>query len=882
MLRNQGVIGAAWLVLMWVPGWTQSSWLPEVLDASDMGTICQVMIMGDGIDGPWAVEAETRYLIVEVAQGGSAQAQAFAIKEQVVSARAHNPALKVALQCTGEWADALLAWDLAPYVDGYLLPDGTVPAADPTGRVWLRLAASQVSSVMQRVLEAASDATEVVVMADQELEPGLRQVMECIAAEGLVDLERQPTVDDLSDNVYAHVFLNPKDDSLCLYLFAPEPGDPHFLLGVDPSRRIKGRVPEGLGFQAIPSQGRLALTVHSAERHMLLEILPEEVDERAILHMAVTADAEIDPYEVVVQNQVFLEQANGGWQSAQFLEELHVYPQDSDEVPFTWVERCFMRRGKPTEHHDLDLLVHGVPYPKDKQREEYVIGPGRFTFEALQIQLDRRFEYRYLGREEVNGFACHKIAFEPANDGLLETGVVWIDCQNGAHRRLQASQVNLEPPFVSLETVAEFGWVTDGKTRYWTRLRDAGLARVAMFGGVAGYRFELQRREFRFDNPEIDQIMQDAYASEVRIIRETPQGPRYLIPTQHRKARKRPEMMHPVPETANRVIAEPGVFAGDRHLVVGGGYDANTEQGYPILSFVYFSQNLFNRGLQFAVTPGMVALSDPEFMGRPITLTGMVVAGFGASDAEVYRNGQEQEDQQIGLQPLGLGVGVGGSLFNRSMQVNLSHIMSYQQFERQDETNPAFLLPEDHLEHLSAVDITWERAFVSLNGFFLSGTRDQWKAWGLNGEEIPEDHFLRFGADVNFSAHWAVNHTFNARASLVSGQDLDRFSSFTSNGTQRVSGFGSVFQYHRGMALNLDSTVTLFSRLPLAFQLDAARLKPDPESDSEIDLVGAGLEIRMNGPFKTDVSVGLEYGIWCSDELFNDNYTVDLAFTRRL
>ena len=66
---------------------------------------------------------------------------AFQLKGQIVAIKTNGPRVRVGLEGSEAQVQALLAHELAPYIEGYVFVDDPfIPKADETGKLWQRLA----------------------------------------------------------------------------------------------------------------------------------------------------------------------------------------------------------------------------------------------------------------------------------------------------------------------------------------------------------------------------------------------------------------------------------------------------------------------------------------------------------------------------------------------------------------------------------------------------------------------------------------------------------------------------------------------------------------------------------------------------------------------
>ncbi len=150
--------------------------------------------------------------------------------------------------------------------------------------------------------------------------------------------------------------------------------------------------------------------------------------------------------------------------------------------PITREYRVVHRQGQPTDYVWTGMAVNGVPYPKNKLRQGFIFDADQVLVDPLAIELDRTYEYSYLGTELIDGHATWKIGFKPTREGAYLAGTVWIDQETHAHRKLQARQLDTLEPVVNREFTATYDWIEQDGERYWTWKHNEGTAILSYLG----------------------------------------------------------------------------------------------------------------------------------------------------------------------------------------------------------------------------------------------------------------------------------------------------------------------------------------------------------------------------------------------------------------
>ncbi|CAM2069574.1 MucB-RseB domain-containing protein [Sulfidibacter corallicola] len=831
-----------------------------------------------GMAIPNRFTAGTRYGIIRL-EAGSVEdwrQAAYELKHMITVLKARAPRLQIALQGPPASLDAVNRYEIAGYVDAYA-GDGEpyVPEADQTASVWKRTNGVE-GEVLASLLDAQAAGVAAVIFEEPVVNARLAQVLGVLQTLPAGDLDVQPSVQGVPQR-NAHFFLDADKGDRFLFLQTQKGDQGQLTFGLDVPHTARLLFPED-GFYAFQQRGgRGELRIDPQIPYYLFAFEPKE--KRHLERVTVAQRAKIDPYEVVADNQVFRKSALDGFESMVATEAIHVFPLAADSSNFTWIERLVVRKGKPTEHYDIDLLINGVSYPQNKQREEYIVGPGRFNAKVLDIDLDLTYDYVYLGEDQVSGRACHKIGFRPKQGSRQAKGVVWIDRQTHAHLKMDVTLLDLKPPFSTFEYTTWFAWKSDDRHRFFTVDRIEGKVVLSMMGFQETFRVKVDMSDVQFNREDVEDMVADAYRSDLRIIRETDDGPRYMVKPEHKATRKRRAKTTSVGDTNARVMIEPDAFASQKALVVGAHYDSNSGDTSPLVWFDYLNQDFLDREYILYAGPGVVAFSNPSLFGSNKIFSTYLVASPGDSDEE-YERTEPIKETEVETTFGGLGFSL-ASPVGKHLTLKGTYEVAYHSFDKADDTLDEFVLPVDMWEHKLQVDTDVHTRYLAFNAFYSRTWRSDWQAWGLNGQETGEKEYSRMGFSMEGSWDLSQDRNLGYSATWLSGSDLDRFSRLDV-GEADISGFGSIFTFDRAAVAHLDYATQIGGGLPIHFGVDAGRLWLPETGDREVDLVGASLGLLFNGPWKTDIGLEVGYGVHSSRDLGKNSYTISLTFHRRL
>jgi hypothetical protein len=402
--------------------------------------------------------------------------------------------------------------------------------------------------------------------------------------------------------------------------------------------------------------------------------------------------------------------------------------------------------------------------------------------------------------------------------------------------------------------------------------------------------------------PDFQARLDQAYASPAVMLRETPDGFRYLVRPQghdERPAEAGPRDGHAAPAAASqgergqsqsedpdrrsgrvpsesasppplRVVSET---AGTRvtSLTFGVLADPNISVPLPFAGLSYVDFDFLGSGGQFSGffggTFGQAAWTVPGVIRPGWQLTGRAF-GIGVSfNDRSFRDGREQYAENIRQRPLRAEVAIVAPLASR-VQLRLGYELEYTVFDRGDDTAPGFVVPADAIVHGARVALDVQRGPWSALAWWNPAMRQGWRPWGRVDEYRPDSaDFQRYG--VTLARSWVIGTGSVARleGSWLGGHDLDRFSRYSFDSFEnRLRGYPSALvRFDRGGVARstLTWTPAPFARVDLfadeAFVHDPS-VGPGLRSRPG---VGAALEVPL--PDRWLMAVEWGYGIKARD-----------------
>jgi len=512
------------------------------------------------------------------------------------------------------------------------------------------------------------------------------------------------------------------------------------------------------------------------------------------------------------------------------------------------------------EFEQKEFLVNGVAWRSGRVPEFPLPEPEKVLTLPLNLALDKRYTYRLLGDDDVNGRAAWVIAFEPIADGVsLYRGKVWIDKTNYARLRVSSLQTGLVEPILSNDETDTYRPIVgpSGLTHY---VLDT-IEGQQIFSTIG--RNLILFREITFTNhvlndPGFEDLRQQAYASDHSILRDTEKGYRFLDKTAE----------------GERVVRDE--HARDLLFLLGGiFYNRSFDFPVPLGGVNYFNSDLWGRGLQtnvfFAGVFAFGNLTDPDFLGSgfdaSVDFVGQAIPG---TDRPVV-DGEEVEEENIDdmTQSITLGLGLP---FADHFKVKWTGSLEYDTFSRDEETASDFLTPVDTLVTSFGMQGEFNRRNWRARVACDVGRRQDWETWGATGSfGRNEDYvdatrdFVRYEAEVSKDWFLPYNQRLNLTVAGYGGEDLDRFSKyrfeFFGDRLRGLSGAG--YRFSDGIVGHAQYAFNLGDIIRFEASLDSARVRDDelpPDGDSGYsNFTGLGFSGQtIVGP---NLIVTLDWGI---------------------
>jgi hypothetical protein len=501
-----------------------------------------------------------------------------------------------------------------------------------------------------------------------------------------------------------------------------------------------------------------------------------------------------------------------------------------------------------------------------------LIEPERVATPPLVITLTDEYRYRLEGRERIDGADAYVVSFDPMGlppegagheggvvgsdfirkrPGTLASGRAWIDATSFALRRLHIVQQGLSGAIVSSEQHEDFGPFDAGPQTVWLPVR----TRVFQMYEGAGHRTPIHRTietpAYEINPPGFRAELEAAYASPDLMLRETPEGFRYLL--------RRPGAS----ATTARTVA---TRAGERirTAVFGVLIDPNIADPLPFAGINYVDLNLLDRGAQlnvfFGGTYGQLSWSVPSVGGTRWQAHGRAFGIAARYNDRAFDAGVEQYAENITQRPAHVSAALLRSLSSR-WRARVGYELDYTAFDRADTTAAAFVVPADALVHGLRATLEGESGPWTARLFWNPAVRQRWEPWGMGGDERSPRSFQRYGMVVARTLGLGPTVGSRVEAAWMDGVDLDRFSRYSFDAFEnRLRGYPTAsIRYDRGAVAR---TVTSWSGR--GWRIDAfgdMALVRDPGFGPALrGYPGVAAAFEAGGPLRTLWSVEWGYG----------------------
>ena len=483
-----------------------------------------------------------------------------------------------------------------------------------------------------------------------------------------------------------------------------------------------------------------------------------------------------------------------------------------------------------------------------------LIEPERVSAPPLAITLTEAYAYALGGRQRVNGRDAYVVSFAPReSQQTLFAGRAWIDSQTFVLLRTDAMQTALRGPIASSREVDEY----ETSERAGAAL--SFLRRAEIFQVYVGPAESTPiHRVVTFDGHEVNPAdyasrLDAAHRSDAVLLRDTPQGYRFLVPQ----------------STADGAEPRRLVSSNREHVttvVVGSLFDPNISVPLVFAGVSYVDFDLFRTGTQlnafFGGTYGRLSWATRPFLANRWRLSGDGSGVAVSYNDRAIRAGVEHYEENIRQRPAQLSLALVGTIAP-SVRLRAAYDLGYTRYARTEGTAPNFLVPPSTPVHGARVALEAEHGPWNATGWVSVRRRQEWSPWGLTPSAAQLDGrvFERVGATLTRSIVWSPRAVAHVETAWMTGRRLDRFSQFAFGTFDNpLRGYPSVsIRYNTGAVVRSVATWTPTSHVRLDGFGDLAIVRGPDDGQGHI-YPGFGAAVEAPAPFGWLLAAEWGYG----------------------
>lgn len=515
----------------------------------------------------------------------------------------------------------------------------------------------------------------------------------------------------------------------------------------------------------------------------------------------------------------------------------------------------FFRQDAGSDWAWQNFFVNGIRWRRKKIPEIPLIQPEKAAALPTEITFTREYRYRLRGAATVAGRDTWVVDFEPAAalapGRSLFRGTVWVDRELYARVKTRAVQLGLTEDVLSNDETTFYTPVDANgepapweRSSYWLPARVVSQRLFSLLNATTVVEGLTELTGIRINPADFESRRQAVLASEATMVRDTEVGLRYLAVDR---------------ETGERVVKEDDKT---RMFIVGGAFFDEAQDGpLPLGGVNWLAFDWRGTGTQadlFIAGPLILAdVANPNLFGSRWDAGIDIFALAFAGQDTLYRDGRESPEENVERLRPNMDFSLGRPLGSYT-KLDFRYELSWNRFQRADETSEDFVLPSDHLSHSLGTTLRYTRSGYRLALGGSWNRRGEWAPWGLDGAEATPDTYTLWNAGVARTWHLPKFQKVGLSFEYVDGADLDRFSKYEFGffADVTVHGYQSdKVRAERAAAAHLSYGFELGQIFRIDLVGDAAWATDRASGlDSEL-LAGAGIVGTFIGPWGTVVNM---------------------------
>lgn len=525
-----------------------------------------------------------------------------------------------------------------------------------------------------------------------------------------------------------------------------------------------------------------------------------------------------------------------------------------------------------TDLRESSITVNGAPLPASGGIPRLpIIEPERVASLPLAITLTDVYRYRLVGRDLVHGRPVYIVAFSPRDRfAALFEGRAWIDVSTFGLARVSAAETGLRGAITASEQTDDYMRDPAGN---WLLARSD----IRQTYEGAGFRTPIHRllilSMHEVNLTDFAARLDEAYRSNDVMLRDTPQGYRYLARASHREGAPPQTPSHETPspgtpqtspDAAGRVLA--GRVDRIRTIAFGVLVDPNISQPLPFAGLAYSNFNLFNRGGQmslfFGGTYGQLSVWIPSIGRSRWKIAGRAFGIATSYNDRAFVQGQEHYDLDIRQRPASASIWLVRPFAPRA-DARIEYDWDYNRYARGNTTSVSFVVPPNQDAHSLRVGIDAQRAGLQMSAWGSVSRRIGWQGWGLEPLAPRRSRYQRVGASALRTISLSPHLTTRVEGGVMTGWNLDRFSRYTFGTFDNIlHGYPSaLIRYDRGAVLRTAVAWAPGHFVRVDGFADTAAVH-DPGFGAHVrSYTGFGAALEAPAPFGSLIAVEWGYGV---------------------
>jgi hypothetical protein len=501
------------------------------------------------------------------------------------------------------------------------------------------------------------------------------------------------------------------------------------------------------------------------------------------------------------------------------------------------------------------IRVNGLDLPRRSGDAPKLplIEPERVAAPPLRILLTEAYSYAPSGRQRVNGRDAYIVSFTPRDSRqTLFEGRAWIDSQTFVLLRTDATQTALGGPVASSREVDAYEASDEaGVAVSFLQRAEIFQVYVGPVGSTPIHRIVTFDRH-EVNAPDYAPRLEAAHRSDGVLLRDTPQGYRFLVPQSSTGGEPRRL------SSSNREHVATAV--------AGSLFDPNISVPLVFAGVSYVDFNLFRTGTQvnafFGGTYGRFSWATRPLMGTRWRLSGDASGLAVSYNDRAFRAGIEHYDENIHQRPAQMSLAVVGPVA-AAVRLRAGYDLGYTRYTRAETTAANFLVPASTPVHGARIALEAEHGPWNATAWFSAARRQQWQPWGMAPSiaQLDAQTFERYGATLARSVVWSPRSVAHVEMAWMTGRRLDRFSEFTFGTFDNpLRGYPGVsIRYTTGAAVRSVATWTPTAHVRLDGFADLG-IARGPGDDQRSMYPGVGAAIEVPAPLGWLLAAEWGYG----------------------